>query len=520
MLLDMPFTAMLQIVAVGCTKRGERVDDKYLLSENPIVVGTALSKAIADDRASTIKDKARTGQRYYDYNHDILDNRIFYVDDNDVIREDVNASNVKIPHAFFTEQVDQKVQYLLSNPIDLEVEDETFKEYLKEYYDDDMQLFLQETLEGASIKGHEFAYARTNNQDKLCFQVSDSIQTFDVYDNNGDRKGVVRYYDKDITRNGKNVTVTHAEVWDDEKVTFFLQDENKKFKVDDKREMNPRPHVVAKADDGQMLERSYGSLPFYRLSNNKKELTDLEPVKPLIDDYDLMACFLSNNLQDFAEAIYVVKGFRGDDLSKLRQNVKSKKVVGTAENGGLDVKTVEIPIAARQAKLDIDKDAIYKFGMGFDSTQVGDGNITNVVIKSRYALLDMKANKAEVRLRAMIAWMNEMIVSDINRRFNTSFKASDIKVNITRETMVNEKDIVERAKIEAETKKIIVESILLVAPRIDDESVLKLICEQYELDWEEVQLLIEEQEYTSGLQDDTDPPVEVGAVNDAIGQVE
>lgn len=520
MLLDTLFTATWQIVAIGCTKRGERVDNKYLLSDNPQVVAGALNKAVTDDRASTTKDKARIGKRYYDYKHDILDNRIFYVDDNDSIREDTNASNVKIPHAFFTEQVDQKVQYLLSNPVELEVEDESFKESLKEYYDDDMQLFLQEALEGASIKGHEFAYARTNSQDKLCFQVSDSIQTFDVYDENQDRKGVVRYYDKDVTRNGKNVTVTHAEMWDDEKVTFYVKDDNKKFMLDDKRELNPRSHVVAQTDDGQMLERSYGSLPFYRLSNNKNESTDLEPIKPLIDDYDLMACFLSNNLQDFAEAIYVVKGFRGDDLSKLRQNIKSKKTVGVGDNGGVDVKTVEIPVAARQAKLDIDKEAIYKFGMGFDSTQMGDGNITNVVIKSRYALLDMKANKAEVRLRAMISWINEMIVSDINRRFNKAYKAVDIKVNITRETMVNQTDIVTSAKTEAETKKLIVESVLLVSPRLDDESVLKLICEQYELDWEEVQLMIEEQEYTSGLQEKTDPPVGVGAINGAVGQVE
>ncbi|MFL2100081.1 phage portal protein [Desemzia sp. FAM 23989] len=495
------------------------MDSKYLLSENPQVVATALNKAVIEDRTSKAKDKARVGQRYYDYKHDILSNRIFYIDDNDRLQEDTNASNVKIPHAFFTEQVDQKVQYLLSNPVELEVDDEAFKEHLKEYYDEDMQLFLQEALEGASIKGHEFAYARTNNQDRLCFQVSDSLQTFDVYDDNGDRKAIVRYYDKDITRNGKNVTVTHAELWDDEKVTFYVKDENKRFVLDNKREMNPRPHVVAQTNDGQLLERSYGTLPFYRLTNNKKELTDLEPIKPLIDDYDLMACFLSNNLQDFAEAIYVVKGFRGDDLSKLRQNIKAKKTVGVGDNGGVDVKTVEIPVAARQAKLDIDKDAIYKFGMGFDSTQIGDGNITNVVIKSRYALLDMKANKAEVRLRSMLAWMNEMIVSDINRRFNKAYKASDIKVTITRETMVNENDIVERAKNEADAKKVIVESILLVAPRLDDESVLKLICEQFELDWGEVQLMIEEQEFTSGLQEETDP-VEVGAIDGTVGQVE
>ena len=494
------------------------MDVKYLLSDNPQVVATALNKAIEEDKQSQSKDKARTGQRYYDYKHDILDNRIFYIDDNGVVREDTNASNVKIPHAFFTEQVDQKVQYLLSNPVEATVEDETFQTYLNEYYDEDMQLFLQEMLEGASKKGLEYAYARTNQDDRLAFQVSDSIQTFTVEDDEGNKR-VIRYYTKDIYREGKNTAVEHAEVWDDKQVTFYVQDKNKRFVLDYARELNPRPHVIARDSQGRLLQRSMNSVPFYRLSNNSKETTDLEPIKALIDDYDLMACYLSNNLQDFSEAIYVVKGFRGDDLSKLRQNIKAKKTVGVGADGGVDIQTVEIPVEARKTKLGIDKDAIYKFGMAFDSTQVGDGNITNVVIKSRYALLDMKCNKAEVRLRAMLKWINEMIIADINRRFSTAYKASDIEITITRETMVNENDIYLNEKVQAETKAVIIQSILAAAPRLDDESVLKLICEQYELDWEEVQKLLEEQDYTAGLQDDTDPP-EVGEDDATTGQVE
>ena len=480
------------------------MDNKYLFSDNLEVLATALNKAIDNDKKSTAKEKARVGEDYYNYKHDILDNRIFYMDDNGVLREDKYASNVKIPHAFFTELVDQKVQYLLSNPVEYEVEDESFKERLKEYYNEEFQLFLQEIVEEASKKGFSYAYARTNSQDKIEFQVSDSIQTFTAEDDDGNQR-IVRYYSKDKTIEGKNTTVTIAEVWTDELVYFFITDENKRFEIDTSREINPRPHIIAKADDGTLLKRTMGDLPFYRLANNKQERTDLEPIKALIDDYDIMAAFLSNNLQDFAEAIYVVKGFRGDDLSTLRQNIKAKKTVGVGDNGGVDVKTVEIPYEARQTKLDIDKEAIYKFGMGFDSTQVGDGNITNIVIKSRYALLDMKVNKAEVRLRAMLKWINEMIVADINRRYGKDYNASDIEITITRETMVNENDLVANEKIEAETREVIIQTILAVAPRIGEEETLKLICEQFDIDWEEVQAALDEEDYSSGLQDDTDP---------------
>ena len=138
------------------------MDTRQLLSDNMATIAAALKTAIEEDRNSKAKEKARTGKRYYEYRHDILDNRIFYIDDNDVIREDTHASNVKIPHAFFTEQVDQKVQYLLSNPIEFETEDEQLQTLLEEYYDEDFQLFLQEALEGASKKGFEYVFARTN----------------------------------------------------------------------------------------------------------------------------------------------------------------------------------------------------------------------------------------------------------------------------------------------------------------------------------------------------------------------
>lgn len=491
---------------------------KQLLSDNPQTIASALQTAINSDMQSRSKQKAREGVAYYEGKHDILKNRIFYIDDNGKLKEDKFASNIRIPHQFLTEQVDQKTQYLLANGLAFEVEDETFKTYLEEYYDEDFQLFLQEIVEGGSQKGFEYAYARTNSNDRLCFQVADALNVIPLYDETNEMKRILRHYQKEIIKDGKTVKITIAEVWTDKETFYFTSEDGKVFVFDNTRELNPRPHVVARGDGGVIAKRDYGRIPFYRYSNNKKEFSDLKPIKALIDDYDLMNAFLSNNLQDFSEAIYVVTGFQGDDLSKLRQNIKAKKTVGVGTNGGVDVKTVQIPTEGRKLKMEIDKENIYKFGMAFDSTQIGDRNITNIVIKSRYTLLDMKANKTEARVRTLLKWINEMVVDDINRRHNTSYKAEDVDFSFTREAMVNENDVVTNEKTVAETRDIIIKSILQVASRLDDETVLRLICEQFELDWEEVLEAIESQEYTSGLDEGTDP-VEVLTNGDAKEQV-
>lgn len=456
-----------------------------------------LGDLISKDRVSSIKAKAKEGLQYYKGQHEILNYRLFYYDSNGMLKEDKYRSNIQIPHQFHTELVDQKVQYLLSNPIEVITEDQALQDYLKEYINEDFQEVLQNAIEGASNKGLEYVYAYVDSSNKISFQVADSLNVIPVYDelNNYALKCIVRYYDTKIQDKDKQVTITKAEVWTDKDVTYYVKDgDSKDFKLDDRVKPNPRSHIVLEDEKAFYNGGSLGYIPFFKLQNNKYEKTDLEPIKALIDDYDLMACSLSNNLQDFQEAIYVVKGYPGDNLDELTTNLKTRKTIGVDENGGLEVKTVDIPHEARKVKLDLDKESIYKFGMGFDSSQIGDGNVTNVVIKSRYALLDLKCNKAEIRLRKLIRQLLKVIVEDINKRFNKAYNFMDIDINIVRETMVNENDIANNEKLEAEKQGQLIDNILVAATRLDDDTVLKCLCNILELDYEEVKEKLEKQE--------------------------
>ena len=473
-------------------KRGEKVSFN---TDEPIKLGAAVKKAIDTDRNSTSKATMREGVDYYDYKHEIEKYRLFYYDDEGIMKEEKNRSNIKIPHPFFTEQVDQKVQYLLSNPVEVRTEDTELTEYLKDYINEDWQTLLQEALEGSSQKGKEFIYVFNNKQDLLSFKIADALKVIAIYDSFNKLTKIIRYYDDEITKDDKQVTVTRAELWDEEQ-TYYFTIEDSKVTLDPNEEVNPKPHTILENETtGELVGKGFGMLPFYQLDNNKKRRTDLEPIKRLIDDYDLMNCALSNNLVDFDYPIVAVKGYPGDNLDELTHNLKTRKTIGVDGDGGIDVKTVDIPVNARKLKLETDKENIYKFGMAFDSTQLGDGNITNVVIKSRYSLLDLKCNKAEVRLRQMIRWMLELIVQDINEKHSKAYNPNDLEIIITREAMVNESDMVTDDKNKAETKNQILQSILDMAHLLDDETVLKMVCETYDLDYDEVIKRLAEQDY-------------------------
>ena len=472
-------------------------------SDNPSILSRFIDDAVKTDRQSPIKEKMSEGLKYYDYKHDILKFRLFYYNEDGKLVEETNRSNIKIPHAFFTEQVDQKVQYLLSNPVEFETADTELKTYLEEYIDDDFQLMLQEMVEGASKKAYEFVYVYRATSGKLLFKVADSRKVVVIYDDMNEVIAIIRYYDTDITKDNRKVTVTKAELWDTEKTWFFVSssDYNNRFILDESQEINPRFHQVVEDSDGNLLGKGFGYIPFLKLSNNKNEKTDLEPIKALIDDYDLMACALSNNLVDFDHPIYAVKGYGKDNLDELVTNLRTKRTVGVSQDGGIDVKTVDIPVTARKTKLETDKEAIYKFGMAFDSSQVGDGNITNIVIKSRYSLLDLKCNKTEIRLRAFIKQLLDIIIQDINDRYHKSFKRQQVEVVITRSTLINQTDNADTEKVEAETKGQLIQNLLDVAPYLDDESLLKKICVVQDLDYDEVVQRLGSQDYGSPKKD-------------------
>lgn len=455
-----------------------------------IITPQEIKSLLDSDRDSKSKRKARQGQRYYDGEHDIKDYRIFYFDDNGVLHEDKARSNIKISHCFFTELVDQEVQYFLSGKEGFVFSDlPELQTMLDEYFNEneDFRSELSDAVTGAIVKGWDYLYAYRNSEDKLAFQYADALDVVEAegqYTSDG-KDYVIYSYVQRIDLKGK--TVRKIEVWDDKSVTTFVQRDGGLPELDTAEQINPRPHVLyRKENDDSTYYEGLGFIPFFRLDNNKRRISGLKPVKALIDDYDLMACGLSNNLQDLTEGIYVIKGYPGNDLDELQQNIKTKKIVGVGEGGDVDIRTISIPYEARKVKLELDEKNIYRFGMGFNAAEVGDGNITNVVIKSRYALLDLKCNKLEARVKQFLRKIVKVVLDEINKAEGTSYQSSDVYFRFEREVMTNAADNAQIALAEAQTKQMQVNTLLSLLSQAPSEQVWKDLCTVLDWDYDEV----------------------------------
>lgn len=448
-----------------------------------------IKRFIEDDAASEKKRLAAVGQRYYEAEHDILKYRVFYYNTDGILVEDKARTNSRICHPFFTELVDQLAAYMLSfeeNPIQAKATAEGLQDHLDVYFDDEFWAEIQELITGTNAKGFDYLYGYKNHEDRLAFQHADGLGVVEVRakDTDDGCEYVIYWYIDRIDK-GKKV-IKRIQIHDKDQIWFFVQVDDGKIIADESVLLNPCPNIVWRDGKGVMYGDSLGFIPFWRLDNNLKQFSGLKPIKGLIDDYDMMECGLSNNLQDFDTPIHLVKGFNGDDLSELQQNIKTKKILGVDADGGLDVLTVDVPYQARKTKADEDEKNIYRFGMGFNSSQMGDGNITNVVIRSRYTLLELKANKLEKRLKRFLKGIIRVVLDEINIKNGTDYQPSDVEIHFEHVVPTNEKETVENAKTEAETEQIRINNILGAATYIGDEETLKGICDVLDLDYDDL----------------------------------
>lgn len=457
-----------------------------MLTENEII------RFIEEDSSSSVKQFARTGQRYYEGDHDILNYKLYYYDADGNLVEDKNRSNIKIPHPFFTELVDQAAQYMLSGKDGFVRSDfPELQTQLDDYFNENENFRgeLYDLITGSMSKGWEYMYAYKNAEGKTAFQTADSIGVVEVRaQDTDDRCEYVIYWYIDRIEKGTK-KIKRIQVHDSQQTYFYVQEDDGKLLLDEAEPINPRPHVLYTKDgDNATYYDGFGFIPFFRLDNNKKRFSDLKHVKPLIDDYDLMACGLSNNIQDASEYLVVVKGFQGSGMEELIQNIKTKKHIGVDGDDGGDVefKTVDIPAAARQTKLELDEKNIYRFGMGFNSAQLGDGNVTNVVIKSRYALLDLKCNKVEIHLRQFMRKILKVVLQEINEAEGTDYQQKDVYFCFEREVMTNASDNAQIELVDAQKQGQLLNNLMIVQAMLDSETLLQAVCDILELDYEDV----------------------------------
>ena len=414
-----------------------------------------------DKRAkSGIDDQMALGVEYYEAeNREILNRKmLIYTETEDGIpieMEDPYKANNKLTSPFMRILVDQKVNYSLGKDISVSADN---PDLFWDELGDDFQEKLKDVGMDASKKGKGWMHIYIDKMGRFGTKVIPSEQCTPIYEN-GDEDSlkfmIRRYIVELVTMEGDFEDWDIVEVWTKENVYVyrhvegkyhFLKDEDVFFLTEGDIGENPRSHIVKIEKYGTTVAAksgmSWGAVPFVKLQNNSSETSDLKPIKNYVDAYDKTFSDFSNNLEDFQDVYWVLKGYGGQNLNDFLHQVKRYKTLKIGEGGDAKAETIDIPHEARSKILISLEDDIYAAGRGFDPSKISSGgsNITNVMIRSKFAALDIKANDFESRLfkfLSNICWFVDkwqelrgtgQILGLQNIRFNRSIIVNEVEL--------------------------------------------------------------------------------------------
>lgn len=403
-------------------------------------------------------------QRYYSNKPDILDRKRYYIDRNGVKVENTLLANAKLTHPFFRKLVKQKVNYILSKPYSFKSENEDFAAKLNDALGKKLYRKIKVVADEAIINGITWLQVYYDEMGELQFKRIPTEEVIPFWNDadHTDLDSLMRAYK--VLRyqpDGSQETIMKVEYYSKQGVWYFIED-GKGLKPDPDRpagpqgnytlavpvnDINGQPAVDA---NGQPMFQERGmrweKIPFVAFKYNAEEMSLLQLIKALIDDYDVNASDTSNNLQDIPNSIKVVKGYDGTNKEEFTHNLAVFRTAFVSQDGDMDTLETNIDIAAVDSHLNRLRRDIYEFANGVNTQETDLGNASGVALKFRYADLDLDADDLANEFTQAFEQLAWFVKTDLINRGEGDFMEEEFEVIFNTEGIINESEVITDAK--------------------------------------------------------------------------
>lgn len=429
---------------------------EIIKSSLPNMDSEIIKQFLKDDAISPLKRQMEIGERYFKGKHDICFKKLneYKIEGNRINPETQkkehvektieipNRSLVKVAHRYHWKLVKQKRDYVAGKPITISYQPIIDKELNREqrraiekinkkivdkFWDIlgiGFDNFLRQTIVEISNKAFNAWYVFYNEYGNFKYTMIEPKEIIPIYDTKTQKilTDVLHTY-KIIENNEKKVYVEWAT---SENTKYFIENKNEITKTEeyllDVSRINPEPHWITQTRfNGQFIkkeEHSWGKVPYIIIKNNEEMQTDLEPIKNLIDAYDLINSNFINTIEDLKEFIYKVNGYGAEDLVELVERIKIMGIIRNNDaTGSIGVETIPFPYEARQIILKLLEEKIYEFGRGVNTnrTELIGQAPSGISLEFLYTDLDSKADDCINILREALYQLFWFIAEHLKR---------------------------------------------------------------------------------------------------------
>jgi len=409
------------------------------------------------------------GENYFRGKHDILHRKRTMIGVDGKLEKVDNLPNNRIVDNQYKKMVNQKVNYLLGQPISVQTDNEQYAKTIKQFFDRGFMRLIKNVGRDSLNCGIGWLFLHYDEQGEFTFK---RLKPYEVIAGWKDEEHTVldyaiRIYEMIYFEGRTEKVIQKVEVYGENGIYRFTLDGSRL--IPDENPHEPYFTVI----EGDIVQAfNWSQIPLIPFKYNGEEIPLIKNVKNLQDGLNLILSNFQNNMEEDARnTILVLVNYDGENLAEFRRNlatfgaVKLKTVDGAA--GDLRTLHVEVNAENYRAIIEIFKKAIIENAMGYDAKddRLG-GNANQLNIMSMYSDIDLDANEMETEYQASFEELLYFINLHLVNTGAGDFENDDIEVIFNRDMLISESEIIDN--IQKSVGILSEETLVAQHPWVDD----------------------------------------------------
>ena len=100
--------------------------------------------------------------------------------------------------------------------------------------------------------------------------------------------------------------------------------------------------------------------------------------------------------------------------------------------------------------------------------------------------MDLRCKHLERNIKRFLREIVKVVIDEINQKNETDYRISDVYFEFTHEVMSNEQENTQNELTEAQKKQVEINILLGLANVLDQETIIRAICEILDIDYDEI----------------------------------
>lgn len=403
-----------------------------------------LAREIEKWKSSPKRELMIIGEKYYHGEHDILKKERTVIGENGQLIKVHNLPNNKIVNNQYAKMVDQKVNYLLGQPLTFDTENENYAKLLKGIFNKRFQRMFKNLGQDVLNHGIAWLYPYYDEFGNLQFKKIPGYEILPFWKDSDHTilEMAVRLYTVEAYDGKNEIILEKVEVFHSEGIDRYILLDGELI-----------PDGVDYTSSYIMLDNqnlNWAKIPLIAFKYNNKEIPLIKRVKSLQDGINaILSNFQDNMEEDTRNTILVLVNYDGTDLGEFRRNLATYGAVKVTSIDGVagDLKTLQVEVNSENYKdiLQIFKKALIENAMGYDAKddRIIGGNPNQMNILSMYSDIDLDANGMETEFQAAFEELLWFVNVHFANNGQGDFSNEPVTVIFNRDMMMNENEIID-----------------------------------------------------------------------------